>query len=143
MCIPKHVSGLLISLWEPANSLFVSNKYVRPTGKELHAGYLQKAEVRKKTYHLIPQLPTNNTCVWFNGDLLHTYRNYFDTTVYMNMCVHIYIYIYVCIYVFNYVCKFICMHEAENQNILRHNTRHTRHNTRLIYFIYQICFYRY
>jgi len=33
--LPKHVSGLLISLWEPANSLFVRNKYVTPTGKRL------------------------------------------------------------------------------------------------------------
>ena len=46
--IPKHVSGLLISLWEPANSLFVRDKYVTPTGKRLHAGYVQKAEARKK-----------------------------------------------------------------------------------------------
>ena len=42
------VSGLLISLWEPANSLFVRDKYVTPTGKRLHAGYVQKAEARKK-----------------------------------------------------------------------------------------------
>ena len=48
MRIPKHVSGLLISLWEPANSLFVRDKYVTPTGKRLHAGYVQKAEARKK-----------------------------------------------------------------------------------------------
>ena len=44
----KHVSGLFISLWEPANSLFVRDKYVTPTGKRLHAGYIQKAEARKK-----------------------------------------------------------------------------------------------
>ena len=37
--IPKHVSGLLISLWEPDNSLCVRDKYVTPTGKRLHAGY--------------------------------------------------------------------------------------------------------
>jgi hypothetical protein len=42
------VSGLLISLWEPANSLFVRDKYVTPTGKRLHAGYVQKAEAGKK-----------------------------------------------------------------------------------------------
>ena len=47
MRIPKHVSGLLISLWEPANSLFVRAKYVTPTGKRLHAGYVPKAEARK------------------------------------------------------------------------------------------------
>ena len=41
--IPKHVSGLLISLWEPANSPFVRDKYVTPTGKWPHAGYVQKA----------------------------------------------------------------------------------------------------
>ena len=73
------MSGLLISLWEPANMLFVRDKYITPTGKWLHAGYVQKAEARKntqKTYHLIPQLPANNTCVWFNGDLLHTYHNH-------------------------------------------------------------------
>jgi len=32
------------SLWEPAISLFVRDKYVTPTGKRLHAGYVQKAE---------------------------------------------------------------------------------------------------
>ena len=47
MPIPKHLSSLLISLWEPANSLFVRDKYVTPTGKRLHAGYAQKAEARK------------------------------------------------------------------------------------------------
>ena len=48
MRIPMHMSHLLISLWEPANSLFVRDKYVTPTGKRLHAGYVQKAEARKK-----------------------------------------------------------------------------------------------
>jgi len=67
------VFGLLFSPWEPANSLFVRDKYVTPTGMRLHAGYVQKAEARK-TCHLIPQLAANNTCVWFNGDLLHTYQ---------------------------------------------------------------------
>ena len=47
MHIPKHVSGLIISMWEPANSLLVRDKYVTPTGKRLHAGYVQKAEARK------------------------------------------------------------------------------------------------
>ena len=42
-----HVSDLLISLWGPADSLFVGDKYVTPTGKRLHAGYVQKAEARK------------------------------------------------------------------------------------------------
>jgi len=37
-----HVSGLLISLWGPANSPFVRDKYVRPTGKRLHADCVQK-----------------------------------------------------------------------------------------------------
>jgi len=41
--MPIRVSGLLISLWEPANSLFIRDKYVTPTGKRLHAGYEQKA----------------------------------------------------------------------------------------------------
>jgi len=80
--ILMHVSGLLISLWEPANSLFVRDKYVTPKGKRLHAGYVQKRK-HVKTYHLIPQLAANNTCVWFSGDLLHTYHTYFDTTVYI------------------------------------------------------------
>jgi len=47
MRIPMHVSGLLISLWEPANSLFVRDKYITATGKRLHAGNVQKAEARK------------------------------------------------------------------------------------------------
>ena len=58
--IPMHVSGRLVSLWKPAISLFVRDKYVTPTGKRLHAGYVQKAE-DCKTYHLIPQLAANNT----------------------------------------------------------------------------------
>jgi len=45
--ILKHVSGLLNRLWKPANSLFVRDKYVKPTGNQLHAGYAQKAEARK------------------------------------------------------------------------------------------------
>ena len=44
--IPKHMSGLLISLWEPANSLF--DKYVTPTGKRLHADYVQIGITYKK-----------------------------------------------------------------------------------------------
>ena len=76
------MSGELHCLWGPANLLFVRDKYVTPTGKWLHAGYVQKAESPKKRYHLIPQLAANNMCVWFNGYLLHTYHNYFDTTVY-------------------------------------------------------------
>jgi len=43
-----HVSGLLISLWEPVNSNFVCDKYVTPTGKGLNAGHVQQqAEARK------------------------------------------------------------------------------------------------
>ena len=76
MRIPIHVSELLISLWGPANSFFIRDKYVTPTGKRLHAGYVPKAEVRK-TYHLTPQLAINNMCVWFSGDLLHTYHKLF------------------------------------------------------------------
>jgi len=82
MRIPLHVSELLINLWAAAKSLFVRDKYVTPTGKRLHVGYVQKAEARR-TYHLTPQLAVNNTCVWFNGDLLRTYDNYFNTTVYI------------------------------------------------------------
>ena len=36
-----HVAGLLISLWGTANSLFVREKYVTPTGKRLQVGYVQ------------------------------------------------------------------------------------------------------
>ena len=42
-----------------------------------------KAEAHTKIYHLTQQLPVNNTCVWFNGELLHTQYNYFDITVYI------------------------------------------------------------
>jgi hypothetical protein len=41
-----HLSGLLISLWEPDISLFVRDKYVAPTGKRVHVGYVQKAEAQ-------------------------------------------------------------------------------------------------
>jgi hypothetical protein len=82
MRIPMHVSGLLISVWKPANSLFVRDKYVTPTGKRLHADYVQKAE-ENRTYHLTPQLAVNNACVWFNSDLVHTYGNYFETTIFI------------------------------------------------------------
>ena len=83
MRIPKHVSGLLISLWEPANSLFVRDKYVPFTGKRLHAGYVQKAEAKIKGCHLTPQLAVNNTRVWFNSKLTYIQDKYFDATVYI------------------------------------------------------------
>ena len=41
---PIHVSGLLISLCDAANWLFLGDKYVTPTGKRLHVGYVQKQE---------------------------------------------------------------------------------------------------
>jgi len=68
---PIHVYGLLISLWGPANSLYISDKCGMPTGKRLHVGYVQKQKNVNK-YDLTPQLAVNNTCVWFDGDLLHT-----------------------------------------------------------------------
>jgi len=37
-----HMSGLLISLWDPANQLFIPDKYVMPTRKRLHVSYIQK-----------------------------------------------------------------------------------------------------
>jgi len=55
-----NVSRLLISVWTPANK------------KRKHV----------KTYDLTPQLTVNNMYVCFNGELLHTQNNYFDTTVY-------------------------------------------------------------
>ena len=73
MLIPKHVSGLLISLWEPANSLFVRDKYVTPTGKRLHAGYVQKAEARKNITFACGSMVT---CY------IHIIH-YFDTRVYI------------------------------------------------------------
>ena len=71
-----YVSGLLGSLWGPANSLFMCGKY--PVTRRLR----RKAEVRI-TYHLTPELAVNNTCFWFNGDLPYTWENNFDTTVYI------------------------------------------------------------
>ena len=55
-CRPQHIytnvnlymSGSLINLWDPANPLFLRNKYVTPTGKKLYIGYIQKAEANKK-----------------------------------------------------------------------------------------------
>ena len=47
---PIHVSGLPISLWGIVNSLFVRDKYTTPTGKRLHAGYVQN---RKHVKHTI------------------------------------------------------------------------------------------
>jgi len=79
MRIPKHMSGLLISLWEPANLLFVRHKSVTLTENPASCRLRTKAEARQ-TYHLTPQLAVNETCVWFIGDLLHTYDNYFEFT---------------------------------------------------------------
>jgi len=44
---------LHISLWDPANPLFVRDKYVTPTGKRLYAGYAQKRKYLQKAplYH--------------------------------------------------------------------------------------------
>ena len=75
MRIPKYVSGLLISLWEPAGSLFVRDKYVTLTGKRLHAGYIQKLVAKTRacgsiaTYyiHMLTSLTSQFT---FNGNLL-------------------------------------------------------------------------
>ena len=44
------------------------------------SGYMQatyKKRKHVKTYNLIQQLATNNTCVWFNGDLLHKHHKLF------------------------------------------------------------------
>ena len=43
-----HVSAILICLQGQTNPLFVRDKYVTPTGKRLHAGYLQKKEASVK-----------------------------------------------------------------------------------------------
>jgi len=56
MRIPKHVSGLLISLWGPANSLFVHYKYVTPTGNRLYSRYVEKRK-HVKTHTKITMYP--------------------------------------------------------------------------------------
>ena len=61
--IPKHVSGLLISLWVPAHSLFVREKYVTPTGKRLHAGYVQKRKHEKNIPFDITARNKQHVCV--------------------------------------------------------------------------------
>ena len=48
--IPKHVSGLLISLWEPANSLFVRDNMSRPQ----ESGYMQATYKKRKHVKNIP-----------------------------------------------------------------------------------------
>ena len=63
MRIPMHVSGLLISLWGPANSLSVRDKDVTPTGKRLHAS--------------IPQFTFNSNLLWSKRNL---YIKHFDTS---------------------------------------------------------------
>ena len=52
------------------------------SGKRLRAVMVQKRKHVKK-YRLTPQLAVNKTCVWFNGELLHTQNIYFDTIVYI------------------------------------------------------------
>ena len=78
MHIPKHVSGLLISLWEPANSLFICDKYVPPTGKWLHAGYVQKAEALKNIPFDTTALKQKDVC-----GLLATYYIHMITQHYL------------------------------------------------------------
>jgi hypothetical protein len=65
ICILIHVSGPLISLWWRANPLFVPHKYVTPTGKQLHADYVQNGNTYNK-YHLTLQLVVNNRYAWFS-----------------------------------------------------------------------------
>ena len=83
MRIPKHVSGLLISLCGPANSLFVRDKYITPTGKRLHAGYVQKSCGSRVTYYihiitiLTPQFTFNSNVLWSKRNL---YIKHFDTS---------------------------------------------------------------
>ena len=46
------------------------------------AVYVQKWKHVQK-YLLTPQLAVNNTCAWFNGELIYAQDNYFDITVYI------------------------------------------------------------
>jgi len=39
---------ICVTLWDPANSLFVGDKYVTPTGKRLHVGYVEKGKHEQK-----------------------------------------------------------------------------------------------
>ena len=77
MHIPMHVSGLLLSLWGPLIPFLYATNMSCPQECRLR----RKVEACK-TYHLTPQLAANIKCVWFIGNLLHTYDK--DTTVYIN-----------------------------------------------------------
>ena len=59
----------------------IRHKYVTHIEKRLHVSYEQKRK-HVQTYNFTPQLSVN-ICVWFNGELLHTRVNHFDTTVYI------------------------------------------------------------
>jgi len=115
MRIPIHVTGLLISLWGPANSLFVYDKYVTSTGKRLHAGYVQKRKHVK--LYVTPQLAANNTCMWFIGDLLYThYKNI--------LFIHYYYYYCVCVFFRVHIKR----QQAQSINISKHPLRPTSIN---------------
>ena len=74
---PIHVSGLLINLSGPTNSLFVCDKYVTSTRKRLNAGYLQK---QKHVQNIqFDTTATNITCLWLNA----RYYLHFDTIVFI------------------------------------------------------------
>ena len=64
-----------------ANSLFVCDKYVTPTGKRLHAGYVQKAEKCKTPFDTTARSKQHVRVGQWR--LNTTYYNYFDITVYI------------------------------------------------------------
>ena len=60
--------------------------YTTNMSRPQESGYMQLRYKKRKhvnIYHFIPQLAVNKMCLWFIGDLLHIYHNYFDTTVYI------------------------------------------------------------
>ena len=82
-----HICGLIISLWGPANSLYLRDKCVMQTGNRLQAGYYKNGVTYSK-YHWTPQLVVNNTFFWttqftFKCNFLWFKRNlyieHFDT----------------------------------------------------------------
>ena len=60
------MSELLISLWGPANPLFVRDKYVTPSGKRLYISYVQKFRSTYQKYHLTAHIAVNDKCMWFS-----------------------------------------------------------------------------
>jgi len=77
------VTGLLISLWGQANSLFITDKYHTLTGRRIRAGYVVKRKhVQNISFDITTRSKQHVRVIQWRVTA-YTIYNYFDITVYI------------------------------------------------------------